>query len=113
MEDCLPIIEPWSLIVEDLIVSNYPNTPGCQNNNIHGERYLQFVLDVSDGINEWNISLSVRTNTVPAVNCKWASLKKMFKRLFLIATRELTVITLQLEILPFQQVSCVESVQYQ
>jgi hypothetical protein len=29
MEDCLPIIEPWPLVIEDLVISDYPNTPGC------------------------------------------------------------------------------------
>jgi hypothetical protein len=47
------------------------------------------------------ISLSVRANIVPAVNYKWTSLKKMFKRLFLIETWKLTAIALQMEILPF------------
>ena len=69
----LPTFKTWILIVEDFIVSNYPNTPSCQDHYFHVEQNFQFILYIFKGFMNRQVSSSLRANKVPTSSSKGTS----------------------------------------
>jgi hypothetical protein len=70
MKNSIPTCETSPLIIENLVVSNNPDTPCRQNNNVHSKWKLEFILDVIDCILNTKIPVSLRTQMIPTSDCK-------------------------------------------
>jgi hypothetical protein len=70
--DYSPGIESWLLVIEDLVVSDYPYTPGPQYNNIHRKWDFQLISNFRDIFKQRRVSYSLRTNMIPAGRSKRA-----------------------------------------
>jgi hypothetical protein len=70
MKNSFPTSKTWPLLIENLVVSNNPDTPCRQNNNVHSKWNPMFILDVFDCILDNKVSVSLRAKVIPTSNCK-------------------------------------------